>query len=433
MKQNLSVPGFLSKLWALVEDHSTNDLICWSRNGSCFLVSNELRFSKEVLPLYFKHNNMASFVRQLNMYGFHKVVHVDMGLPREQEEVIEFQHPHFRCGETQLLGNIRRKVSISRGEEVKLKQQEMSKILLEVMQVKGRQQVADSKLLAIKQENETLWNEVSSLRQKHHQQHKITRKIIHFIASMVQSKSVSGIKRKLPLMHNSSGIYHSSPKYSRPIRIESDQEPSAIQGNLQNSSVYPGGVIISDITHVLERRAVGPWQGDPGRSGAFDVNWRPSEPETLLKQEIDHLVPSAAPCALAPSDLYHSLLEESGTAGPEEASTEWGEIVDHLAQKHCSLSSSPHVNMELLQDLLAPCPGPSCLETARPWDMKRHKMARKEPGCSQTPEVNAEMVQYEEDILPSLLELAEEALGAGCYLGELPQDPLSHRHHLSCS
>lgn len=234
-------------------------------------------------------------------------------------------------------------------------------------------------------------------------------------------------------MHNSSGIYHSSPKYSRPIRIESDQEPSAIQGNLQNSSVYPGGVIISDITHVLERRAVGPWQGDPGCSGAFDVNWRPSEPETLLKQEIDHLVPSAAPCALAPSDLYHSLLEESGTAGPEEASTEWGEIVDHLAQKHCSLSSSPHVNMELLQDLLAPCPGPSCLETARPWDMKRHKTVWKEPGCSQTPEVNAEMVQYEEDILPSLLELAEEALGAGCYLGELPQDPLSHRPRLSCS
>ncbi|XP_041076464.1 heat shock factor protein-like isoform X2 [Polyodon spathula] len=250
---------------------------------------------------------------------------------------------------------------------------------------------------------------------------------------MVQSKSVSGIKRNLPLMRNSSRMYHSSPKYSHPNRTESDQEPSAIQGNLQNSSVYPGGVIISDITQALEHRAAGPWQGDPGRSGSYDVNWRPSELDTLLKQEIDNLVPSAAPCALAPSDLYHSLLEESGTAGPEETSAEWGEIVDHLAQKHCCLSSSSHVNMELLQDLLAPCPGPSCLETARPWDMKRHKTARKEPGCSQTPESNVEMVQYEEDILPSLLELAEEASDVGCYPGELPQDPLSHRHRLSCS
>lgn len=37
------------------------------QNGTSFHVFDQGRFAKEVLPKYFKHNNMASFVRQLNM------------------------------------------------------------------------------------------------------------------------------------------------------------------------------------------------------------------------------------------------------------------------------------------------------------------------------------------------------------------------------
>uniref|UniRef100_H3APY5 HSF-type DNA-binding domain-containing protein n=1 Tax=Latimeria chalumnae TaxID=7897 RepID=H3APY5_LATCH len=192
MKQNCNVPAFLNKLWTLVEDGSTDDLICWSQNGTCFQVSNERKFAKEILPLYFKHNNMASFIRQLNMYGFHKVVHVDVGLPRE--ELIEFQHPHFSRGEPQLLENIKRKeltsVSVNRGDDVKQRQQEMTRILSDVCQVMGRQDLANDKFLTMKRQNEMLWKEVSALRQKHLQQHKIIRKVIHFIATMFQTNCV---------------------------------------------------------------------------------------------------------------------------------------------------------------------------------------------------------------------------------------------------
>ncbi|CDQ96938.1 unnamed protein product [Oncorhynchus mykiss] len=62
-----NVPAFLTKLWTLVEDPDTNHLICWSATGTSFHVFDQGRFAKEVLPKYFKHNNMASFVRQLNM------------------------------------------------------------------------------------------------------------------------------------------------------------------------------------------------------------------------------------------------------------------------------------------------------------------------------------------------------------------------------
>ena len=62
-----SVPAFIAKLWALVEERSTDPVVKWSASGESFLIYDTSGLSKNLLPQYFKHNNYSSFIRQLNM------------------------------------------------------------------------------------------------------------------------------------------------------------------------------------------------------------------------------------------------------------------------------------------------------------------------------------------------------------------------------
>ena len=68
----LSVPSFLLKTYEIVSDTSLNDIIKWNDTGDAFIILKTHEFWEEILPTYFKHKNLSSFVRQLNMYGFHK-------------------------------------------------------------------------------------------------------------------------------------------------------------------------------------------------------------------------------------------------------------------------------------------------------------------------------------------------------------------------
>ncbi|XP_006834763.1 PREDICTED: heat shock factor protein 2 isoform X2 [Chrysochloris asiatica] len=206
MKQSSNVPAFLSKLWTLVEEAHTNEFITWSQNGQSFLVLDEQRFAKEILPKYFKHNNMASFVRQLNMYGFRKVVHIDSGIiKQERDGPVEFQHPYFKQGQDDLLENIKRKVSSSKPEENKIRQEDLTKIMSSAQKVQIKQETIESRLSELKSENESLWKEVSELRAKHAQQQQVIRKIVQFIVTLVQNNQLVSLKRKRPLLLNTNG------------------------------------------------------------------------------------------------------------------------------------------------------------------------------------------------------------------------------------
>ncbi|XP_052585095.1 heat shock factor protein 4 isoform X5 [Peromyscus californicus insignis] len=196
------VPAFLGKLWALVGDPGTDHLIRWSPSGTSFLVSDQSRFAKEVLPQYFKHSNMASFVRQLNMYGFRKVVSIEQGgLLRPERDHVEFQHPSFVRGREQLLERVRRKVPALRGDDSRWRPEDLGRLLGEVQALRGVQESTEARLQELRQQNEILWREVVTLRQSHGQQHRVIGKLIQCLFGPLQTgPSSTGPKRKLSLM-----------------------------------------------------------------------------------------------------------------------------------------------------------------------------------------------------------------------------------------
>ncbi|KAM3132155.1 Heat shock factor protein 4 [Paramecium bursaria] len=98
-----SIPAFLQKTYDILENTQLENIVSWNEDGTGFLVKNVLAFQDQVLPMYFKHRNFASFVRQMNMYGFHK--------SRSDYKENEFVHPYFKKDQRQLLKKIKRKSS----------------------------------------------------------------------------------------------------------------------------------------------------------------------------------------------------------------------------------------------------------------------------------------------------------------------------------
>ncbi|EFN80955.1 heat shock factor protein isoform X2 [Harpegnathos saltator] len=206
-----NIAMFLVKLWRLVNDPKTDKFICWSADGKSFIIKDPALFAKELLPHYYKHNHMTSFVRQLNMYGFHKKVSPDLGGLRCDKDEMEFAHQYFYKECPTLMAYIKRKASSSKTSnqdtaKQPFKPELMSKVLMEVKSLQGRQEQFDTKLGTMKTENEILWREIILLRQKSMTQQKVINKLIHFLVTVVQSRRGGlTVKRRLyPLMIDNS-------------------------------------------------------------------------------------------------------------------------------------------------------------------------------------------------------------------------------------
>ncbi|KAI5356592.1 putative Heat shock factor (HSF)-type, DNA-binding, Heat shock transcription factor family [Septoria linicola] len=114
------IPPFVMKLSSFLNKDENADKIRWSEDGRSFIVLDEDEFARTLIPELFKHNNYASFVRQLNMYGFHKKVDIADGSLRQSESARKgqkppsmYSHPYFRRNRPDLLWLIQKPIAKS--------------------------------------------------------------------------------------------------------------------------------------------------------------------------------------------------------------------------------------------------------------------------------------------------------------------------------
>ncbi|KAI9101165.1 hypothetical protein DFS34DRAFT_578117 [Phlyctochytrium arcticum] len=197
-----NVPAFLNKLYNMVNDASTDELIHWGPDGTTFIVKRHEDFAKDVLPRFFKHNNFASFVRQLNMYGFHKIPHLQQGVLHNdgEPEIWEFCNPNFQRNQPDLLCLVTRKKGREGVEEKDAAALDMNYIIQEIAAIKRHQLTISSDLKNIQRENQVLWSESVSIRDRYQRQQETIDKILRFLASVFSTKRQPLMNKKRRLL-----------------------------------------------------------------------------------------------------------------------------------------------------------------------------------------------------------------------------------------
>jgi hypothetical protein len=94
---------FILRAYEMINNPKFSDIVSWTETGYSFAILNINYFTAKVLPLYFKHKNFSSFVRQLNMYDFHK--------ERDTGEIQVYTHTSFIRGHPEKLIEVHRKSS----------------------------------------------------------------------------------------------------------------------------------------------------------------------------------------------------------------------------------------------------------------------------------------------------------------------------------
>ncbi|KAB2611601.1 heat stress transcription factor A-4c-like [Pyrus ussuriensis x Pyrus communis] len=180
---------FLTKTYDLVDDPSSNHMVSWSESGSSFVVWDPTEFAKEMLPMYFKHNNFSSFVRQLNTYGFRKI----------DPEQWEFANEEFLRGGRHLLKNIHRRKPIhshsmqNHEYTVALRDTEREEYEKKISRLNHDKSLLELELQRHQRENQEFEFQVQILREQLQNMENRQKQYTAFLAQLVQKPGFASV------------------------------------------------------------------------------------------------------------------------------------------------------------------------------------------------------------------------------------------------
>ncbi len=168
------VATFIRKIYNILEEQLFPEIVDWNAEGNAIVIKKPSEFGSKVLPKYFKHNHISSFIRQLNMYSFQK--------KRSRHAGHIYSHELFQRGQKHLLCQIKRKIkdifpgsaqTPSQDASTQQISQDFSTLLNENKVLKELQEKAFSKVQSLEErlkelmmQNQILQNQLHSQKQK---------------------------------------------------------------------------------------------------------------------------------------------------------------------------------------------------------------------------------------------------------------------------
>ncbi|KAL1953044.1 hypothetical protein VTO42DRAFT_3737 [Malbranchea cinnamomea] len=302
------IPPFVQKLSSFLDESKNTDLIRWSDDGNSFIVLDEEEFAKTLIPELFKHNNYASFVRQLNMYGFHKKVGLSdnsmRASERKNKSPSEYSNPYFRRGHPELLWLIQKpknSAGHSKGSKgsvrVKTEQEEdgdhedggeggadekskfkgqltlsadsalakehLANVYRELQNIRHQQQIISNTINKLRREHEQLYRQAASFQEQHTRHENSINAILTFLAT-VYNRSLQGHEGAQGLVNSFAGAIPQDSSQGNIVDM------SDYMGNMSGDHPSPGQRAFKKQPLLLKAPpALGP-DGQPLRTSLYD-------------------------------------------------------------------------------------------------------------------------------------------------------------------